>query len=308
MDRTPDFIKKLGSFDSDIVEANPVVWKGELYIFEYIRGHKPGSAALPSKSYYLNEGGESYFRFRKVSDNTFTPAFGIGLHMGNAFVAADDRMVVTCVEGWGCSRFYQLESSDLVNWTTPRLILDDPAQGGYNTTVCKAGNKYVMVFELGKPSEKVGVPFTMFFAESHDLVTFRVIEGARFGFEHYTGAPMLRYFNGYYYMFYLNGSYEDGFETYVARSTDLKNWDYSKKNPVLGYGEKDYELMDIYPASEVARLQIAENINASDLDMCEYNGNLELVYSWGNQRGKEFLARAVVPGMTEEAFCESFFA
>ena len=39
MDRTPDFIHKIGSIDCDIVEANPVVWKGELLIFEYIRGY-----------------------------------------------------------------------------------------------------------------------------------------------------------------------------------------------------------------------------------------------------------------------------
>ncbi|MBE6369094.1 MAG: hypothetical protein E7056_02905 [Lentisphaerae bacterium] len=303
MDRTAEFIQKIGSFECDIVEANPVVWQNELYIFEYIRSIDD----IGRQRCYFNNSTVSYFRFRKVSDNTFSLPFGFGLHMGNAYVDGS-RMVVTAVEDWGKSRFYQLESKDLIRWTTPRLILDDPCQAGFNTSVCKAGDKFVMVYELSKPAEKVGVPFTMFFAESRDLVTFRVIEGARFGFDHYTGGPMLRYFDGYYYIFYLNGSYEDGFETCVARSKDLKNWDYSKKNPVLGYGEKDYSLMDVYPVSEVAKLKAAENINASDLDMCEYNGNLELVYSWGNQSGKEFLARAVVPDMTEKEFCESFFA
>ena len=37
MDRTAEFIQKIGSFECDIVEANPVVWQNELYIFEYIR-------------------------------------------------------------------------------------------------------------------------------------------------------------------------------------------------------------------------------------------------------------------------------
>ena len=301
MDRTAEFIQKIGSFDSDIVEANPVVWQDELYIFEYIR-------SIDSKGRqrcYFNNSHVSYFRFRRVSDNSFSLPFGFGLHMGNAYVDGN-RMVVTAVEDWGKSRFYQLESYDLIRWTTPRLILDDPAQAGYNTSVCKAGDKFVMVYELSKPEEKVGVPFTMFFAESHDLVTFRVIEGARFGFDHYTGGPMVRYFNGYYYIFYLNGSYEDGFETCVARSKDLKNWDYSKKNPVLGYGEKDYKLMDIYPAGEEAKLKDAKNINASDLDMCEFKGNLELIYSWGDQRGHEFLAEACYEGGMHE-FLKAFF-
>ena len=300
MDRTAEFIHKLGTIDCDIVEANPVVWQGELLIFEYIR------CKSTEHRYYGNHTGSSYFRFRRVGSNTFTPSFGCNLHMGNAYVCGE-RMVVTAVEDWGKSRFYQLESCDLINWTAPRLILDDPAQAGYNTSLCRADGKFVMVYELGAPAEKVGVPFTMFFAESRDLVSFKVIEGAVFGREHYTGGPMLRYFENYYYIFYLNGSYEAGFETFVARSQDLKNWVYSQRNPVLSYGKKDYLLHEVFPAGETMRVAGAENINASDLDMCEYNGNLELVYSWGNQRGKEFLARAVVPGMSEQQFCESFF-
>ena len=60
--------------------------------------------------------------------------------------------------------------------------------------------------------------------------------------------------------------------------------------------------------AKAAEVQAAQDINASDLDMCDYNGNLELIYSWGNQQGTEFLARAQVPGMTEQEFCESLFA
>ena len=302
MDKTTPMIQKTGSIDCDIVEANPVVWHGELLIFEYIRGID----AIGRQRCYFNNSHVSYFRFRKVSDNSFSLPFGFGLHMGNAYVDGD-RMVVTAVEDWGKSRFYQMESKDLVRWTTPRVILDDPRQAGFNTSVCKAGDRYVMVFELSKPEEKVGVPFTMFFAESSDLVNFTVIEDAVFGKDIYTGGPMLRYFNGYFYIFYLDGSYEKGFETCVARSTDLKNWVWSDRNPVLGYGENDYKLAAEFPVSETERLKAACNINASDLDMCDFQGNLELVYSWGNQRGVEFLARAVVPDMTEEKFCESFF-
>ena len=307
MDRSPEFLQKIGTIDCDIVEANPVVWKGELLIFEYIRGYANDKLhGTGRQRCYFNNSWISYFRFRKVSDNSFSLPFGLNLHMGNAYVDGD-RMVVTCGSDWGGSRFYQLESKDLIRWTTPRLILDDPRQVGYNTSVCKAGDKFVMIYELGAPKEKVGDhPFTMFFAESKDLVSWRAIDGAVFGFDHYTGGPMVRYFAGYYYVFYLGGSYDDGFETVVARSQDLKNWEYSKKI-VLGYGEADYKLHEVFPASEVARVKAANNINASDLDMCEFNGNLELVYSWGNQRGVEFLARAIVPGMTEQQFCESFF-
>ncbi len=300
MDHTPDFIHKLGTIDGDIVEANPIVWRDKLYIFEYIRYQSE------TKRYYGNREHASYFRFLDVETGVPGPAFGHGLHMGNAF-ATPDRIIVTAVENWGKSRFYELQSDDLVHWTSPRVILENPAWEGYNTSVCRTDSGYVMAFELGAPSDLVGVPFTMFFAESTDLVQWRTIPGAVFGRDIYTGGPMLRWFDGYYYMFYLGGGYDRGFETVVARSRDLQHWVWSERNPVLGYGDADRVADPTCPASQQARLADAENINASDLDMCEFQGRLEFVYSWGNQRGTEFLARATASGLTERQFCERFF-
>ncbi|MBQ9787733.1 MAG: hypothetical protein IJW33_06160 [Lentisphaeria bacterium] len=295
-----NIIRKLGTVDCDIVEANPIVWQGRLLRFEYIRERNA------EKGYYANTSGTSYFRFVDQETGEILPAFGHGLHMGNAFVW-EDKVYVTAVENWGKSRFYQLESSDLINWSTPKLILENPQWRGYNTSLCRAGDRFILAFELGAPAELVNVPFTMFFAESTDLQNYRWIPDAVFGREIYTGAPMLRYFDGFYYFFYLDGSYEDGFQTFVARSTDLKNWEWSRKNPVLTYGEEDRELLGEFTSSLKERIAKAENINASDMDMCEYKGKLELVYSWGNQRGMEFLSRAQAD-MTEKDFCEYFFS
>ena len=295
-----NIIRKLGTVDCDIVEANPIVWQGRLLRFEYIRERNA------EKGYYANTSGTSYFRFVDQETGEILPAFGHGLHMGNAFVW-EDKVYVTAVENWGKSRFYQLESSDLINWSTPKLILENPQWRGYNTSLCRAGDRFILAFELGAPAELVNVPFTMFFAESTDLQNYRWIPDAVFGREIYTGAPMLRYFDGFYYFFYLDGSYEEGFQTFVARSTDLKNWEWSRKNPVLTYGEEDRELLGECTSSLKERIAKAENINASDMDMCEYKGKLELVYSWGNQRGMEFLSRAQAD-MTEKDFCEYFFS
>lgn len=295
-----NIIRKLGTVDCDIVEANPIVWQGRLLRFEYIRERNA------EKGYYANTSGTSYFRFVDQETGEILPAFGHGLHMGNAFVW-EDKVYVTAVENWGKSRFYQLESSDLINWSTPKLILENPRWRGYNTSLCRAGDRFILAFELGAPAELVNVPFTMFFAESTDLQNYRWIPDAVFGREIYTGAPMLRYFDGFYYFFYLDGSYEEGFQTFVARSTDLKNWEWSRKNPVLSYGEEDRELLGEFTPSLKERIAKAENINASDMDMCEYKGKLELVYSWGNQRGMEFLSRAQAD-MTEKDFCEYFFS
>lgn len=292
-------IRKLGTVDCDIIEANPVVWQGRLLRFEYIRHQNDG------RHYYCNFSGHSYFRFVDQQTNEILPAFGHDLHMGNAFVW-QDRMIVTAVENWGKSRFYQLESTDLIHWTEPRVILENPAWQGYNTSVCRADDRFVMVFELGAPLDIVKNPFTMFFAESTDLVNWQVIPGAVFGQEFYTGAPMLRYFDGFFYFFYLDGSYENGFTTFVVRSKDLKNWESSSKNPVLVYDEDDRKILGEFTPAFRQHIATAANINASDMDMCDFGGKLEITYSWGNQRGVEFLARAQAD-MNEKAFCEYFF-
>lgn len=293
-------IHKLGTVDCDIVEANPVVWRNRLLRFEYIRWQSP------EKHYHGNCSGQSYFRFVDVADGETMPPFGIGLHMGNAFVW-QDRMVVTAVEDWGKSRFYQIESTDLIHWSEPRRILEGAGWEGYNTTLCRAGDRFVMAFELGAPRDLVGVPFTMFFAESADLVHFRVIPGAVFGRDFYTGGPMLRWFNGFYYLFYLDGSYEQGYRTCVVRSRDLRSWQWSPVNPVLDYGEEDRRLHGVFTPQQERKIKNAVNINASDLDMCYFEGKLRLVYSWGDQRGTEFLAIAEAEA-DEAKFCESYFA
>ena len=295
-------VRKLGTFDIFIVEANPVVFKGRPWLMEYIRWMRP------DKRYRGNDTGDSYFRFRDLEDmTTTTPPFAKGLHMGNAFVDGD-RVVVTAVEDWGKGRFYQTESTDLVHWTEPRVILENPAWAGYNTTICRADGRYLLAFELGAPKEAVGVEkFTMCFAESKDLREWKVVEGASMGREFYTGGPMLRYFDGWFYFFHLGGSYEKGFNTRVRRSRDLKYWELSPAY-AIAYGSEDKQLhpKGVFSTAERAAIARAENINASDLDMCEFGGRLLLFYTWGDQRGHEFSALAEAD-CTEKEFCESFF-
>lgn len=294
-------LKKLGTYDMFIGEANPIVFKGRLLMMEYIRHMGP------ELRYRFNTTGKGYFRFRDLKDlKTFTPSFGVGLHMGNAFVAGD-RVVVTAVEKWGGSRILQMESEDLEHWTEPRVILENPRWGVYNTTMCRAGDRYVLGFELGCPAELVGVPYTMFFAESRDLTNWSVVEGARMGADIYTGAPMLRHFGDWFYFFHLEGSYDKGFETRVMRSRDLFDWELSPK-VVLGYDPWDKMIhpQATFTDEERATIAAAVDINASDFDMCEWQGKLIGFYSWGDQRGHEFSALTAAD-CSEREFCEGFF-
>ncbi len=296
-------IQRLGTIALDIVEANPVVFQGKPWLFEYLRNRDSGDGWGTGKA--------SCFRFRSLTDlHRFSAPFGHGLHMGNAFVAPDGRMIVTAVEGWGKGRFYQLESSDLEHWSEPRVILENPTWEGYNTTVCQANDRFVLAFELGKPEELVKIPFTMFFAESTDLKTWKLIPDALFGQDRYTGAPMLRWHHGFFYFFHLEGSYEEGFATVVARSRNLRDWEWGNR-PVLQRSRDDREILPAiakdFTPEQLLKVATAVNINTSDLDMCDFNGKLKMCYSWGNQRGVEFLALAEAD-CTEQEFCPSFFS
>ncbi len=69
--RGPIRLRKLGTFDIFIVEANPIVFKGKLWLMEYIRWERP------DKKYRFNDTGDSYFRFLDMGDmKTVTPSFG----------------------------------------------------------------------------------------------------------------------------------------------------------------------------------------------------------------------------------------
>ena len=57
---------------------------------------------------------------------------------------------------------------------------------------------------------------------------------------------------------------------------------------------------------ERARIERALDINNSDLELCEFLGRTILYYSWGSQRGIEFLAEASYEGSMKE-FLQGWF-
>jgi hypothetical protein len=155
-------IRKLGTLDLDMVETSPVVFRDRLYRFEYVR---PG--------YQANKTGDSYFRFIDVETGKATPAFAQTFDLGCAF-ADRGSMWVFGVDHWDGENIFVFRSNDLEHWEQ-RPALKLPGWGLFNTSVCKAGNQYVMAIEVGKPPEVVGVPFTMRFAESKNLLDWSLL-------------------------------------------------------------------------------------------------------------------------------------
>lgn len=288
-------IKKLGTLDCDMVEVTPVVFKDRLYRFEYVRDNYPA-----------NQTGASYFRFLDVATGKATPAFAKGFHLGCAYVEGDTAYAFG-VNKWGGSTITVFRSKDLEKWEE-RLALTLPGWGLYNTSVCKAEGRYVMAVEVGEPPEVVGVRFTTFFAESKDLLTWKLLpEECVYSKEKYTACPALRYLDGYFYMMYLEARPGPAYESHIVRSKDLIRWESSRLNPVLAFSNEDKTIANPkLTADQRKTIAQAKNLNNSDLDLCEYNGKTVIYYSWGNQQGKEFLAEAVYDG-TLASFLRSFF-
>lgn len=288
-------IKKLGTIDCDIVEATPIVFKGKLYRFEYIR-----------TNYKPNKTGDSYFRFIDVASGKPTPSFATGYHLGSANVEGD-TVYVYGVKAWGASDIVVFWSKDLKAWESS-TALTTPGWTIFNTSVCKGRNGYVMAFEIGEPVEVVGVGFTMRFAESSDLIHWKVIaEDQVFAKDRYTACPAIRFLDDQYYMIYLEAKPGPSYVPYIVRSHDLVHWESSPHNPILQFSEEDKKIANPALTTE-QRKHIAEsrNINNSDVDLCEFEGKTVIYYSWGDQTGTEFLAAAEYDGGLTE-FLRSYF-
>ena len=295
-------IRKRGTVDCDLVETTPIVFRDRLYRFEYIRS-KNGPT---THGYYANDTGDSYFRLLDVEANSPGPGFGKGLHLGSAY--ADDHAVHAFgTDTWGGDTIHGLRSEDMKTWEA-EFVLRLPGWAIYNTSVCCADDRYVMAIEIGKPEERAGVPFTIVFAESSDLQTWNLLpEECDYSRERYTACPALRYLGEWFYMIYLEALPGPVYEQWIVRSRDLRHWEVSSRNPILHHSEEDRHIAspNLTP-QQCARIHEAVNKNNSDVDLCEFRGRTVITYSWGDQKGNEFLAQAEFPG-TMRSFLEGFF-
>lgn len=286
-------IVKRGTIDCDLVETSPVVFNNKVYRYEYVR---PG--------YWNNHTGDSYFRFVDHETGEYTPPFAKGFHLGSAFVD-NNTVYVTAVNIWDGEEIHIFSSTDLKKWDH-WMAFQLPGYGIFNTSMTKAKGKYVLMFEIGKPESEAGKRFTARFATSPDLKKWEVLPSQyNYAKDRYTAPHCLRYLDGYYYDFYLEAY--NGYEARVVRSKDLEHWEASPLNPVLKALDEDKKIANENLSDELRqRIKVAENRNNSDIDFCEYKGKLVINYSWGNQRGEEFLAEASYDG-TLKQFLEGWF-
>jgi hypothetical protein len=285
-------IIKRGTIDCDLVETTPVVFHKQVYRFEWVR---PG--------YWANSLKQSYFRFVNRRTGETTAPFAFGHEFGSAFVAGK----TVYVTGTSSSRstIFMFASRDLKTWDS-WIVFHDPSFGIFNTSLCKAGREYVLMFEIDRPADQAGVPFTARFLKSRDLHHWELTPPeCNYAKDRYTAPHCLRYLDSYFYDFYLEA--HNGYEMRVVRSRDLIHWEPSPLNPVLRASDEDRRIANPnLPPELCRRIATATDLNNSDIDFCEHEGQLLINYSWGNQQGTEFLAEATFPG-TEKQFLRGWF-
>ena len=278
-------IRKLGTIDLDLVETTPVVFNNRLWRFEWVRD-----------GYWNNQRHTNYFRFRDPATGEVTPPFADGHEFGSAFVNVDTVFVSGTQNR---SRINMFSSADLKSWET-WTVLDDPRYGIFNTSVCKTSNDFVLMFEIDKPAEEAGNPFTARFLRSPDLKTWKLTPPeCNYSKDRYTAPHALRWLDGWFYDFYLEAY--NGYEMRVVRSHDLKTWIPSPLNPVLSGSPADKIIAN--PAltdDQRTRIALASNRNNSDIDFTEWHGQLRINYSWGNQLGVEHLSEAIYDGSLKQ--------
>jgi pimeloyl-ACP methyl ester carboxylesterase len=278
-------MRKLGTIDLDLVETTPVVLNGRLWRFEWVRQGL-------GQQYWDNQRATNYFRFRDPATGEVTAPFADGHEFGSAFVEGDTAYVTGT---HGRTKINMFASRDLKNWQS-WPVLDNPRYGIFNTSICKANDEFVLMFEIDRPKEETGTPFTARFAKSSDLITWKLTPSeCNYAKDRYTAPHCLRWLDGWFYNFYLEA--HQGYEMRVVRSKDLINWEESVLNPVLRASPEDRVIASV-KLSDAQRTRIAHatNMNNSDIDFCEWRGHLRINYSWGNQQGTEHLAEAVYNG------------
>jgi len=257
----------------DICEAAPVIWQDRLILMKCLRPTTGGTRA----DYFLTledaETGQPLARFAEG----YSLASALA-HHGSLYVFASR------FEAAGWSDVTMFRSKDLRTWQQQVVVKQD-GEHLFNSSVCRTETGFVMAYESDDPKF---TPFTVKFATATDLEHWTKRPDAIYGADRYAACPCLRYVNGWYYLLYLEHRTPRWFfETYLARSKDLKSWECSAANPILSPSLDD-------------------GINASDPDIIEFGGRTYLYYSVGDQRTWSKLKRAVYPGPLAAFYREYF--
>ena len=297
-------IRKLGTISEGVVEATPVVFHGQLLRLEWIR------SSLWGEGHDHREVGYMHFVDMKTEQEA-----GVPVALAHAFGSAYEEngtLYVYAVRGNGGATnvIDVFWTEDLIHWSSDTAIALSEELQIFNTSVCKGPDGYVIAIEVDGPEEIVGKRYTLLFATSEDGKHFSLLDPEEHIYlkERYTACPALRYADGYFYMIYLERLPFARWAPYIVRTRDFSLFEPGVINPFMMFDENDKRILcpDHFDAEATERLRSAVNCNLSDVDLCEFEGKTVILYSWGNQHGKEYLARAEADAPLDR-FLQSFF-
>jgi len=291
-------LKKTGYLGSPLVETTPFVFHDRLYLLENHQGFFDDPQAKTG-----DNSDNDALRIRDVESGQLVSTALKRHGFGTAFVW-NDRVYVFAAD-WGQGKPWRnatevslTTSEDLKHWTPPQTILR--AEAGewiYNVAVCRGPDRFVMLYET---NDARWPAFTFKYLESPDLVHWQRIPGALYGTTKYVGGPALYFEGGWYHTLYLEALGGIRYETRIARSKNLVDWQDAPANrPFLAYDPEKKNLPRRPP-------ELPET-NASDPELCYFGGKTIVYFTGGDQQVCGDLQRAEFDGTPRELF-EAFFA
>ncbi len=289
-------IRYLGKLGSPLVEVTPFVFQDRFYLLEnwQKQWEHPGS---PDGD--LIEQDEIRIRDMAEDRVVSTPLVGHGL--GMAFVH-DGRVYVFggdwgTGEKWQITQIEMVSSDDLIHWTDPVVVLEaEPQEKFFNVSVCRGPENFVLLVESNDPAWPT---FTFKYFTSDDLLEWKRVPGAEYGRDKYVGGPALYHEGDWFYTLYLQSLGKRRYETRVARSKNLVDWQDAPANrPVATFNPEN----KVHPL----RPDDIRETNASDLECCYWDGKTRIYYTGGDQRFAGDLQHAEYDGTPQELL-EHFF-
>ncbi|MBO4618954.1 MAG: hypothetical protein J5654_02475 [Victivallales bacterium] len=282
-------------------EVTPFVWRGRLYAVENFQRHMdfPGQGA----DYRFHEDG-CYIRDIASDIRLCYPWLNHYFTTANVF---NGKIVLIGGDygwdrpWWHIKQLQLMTSDDLTTWSHPVTILEaDDRENLFNNAIVFDGERYVLLYETDDPA--YAPKFTFRFAVSHDLLHWEKLpEEYLYGRGKYVGGPALYFHGGYYYLLYLAETFgKYGFwDTRVARSKDLRAWEDAPDGRSFVYPDTNH-ITNPKLAPE------GREVNASDVEMVEFGGQVHIWWCGGNQRGLDDLQHAIYNGSRQQLL-EAFF-
>lgn len=282
-------------------ETTPFVWNGRLYSLENFTR----SADFPGQpvDYRMHEDG-CFIRDVETDTRLAYPWLNHYFSTLNVF---NDQLILVGGDyewdrpWWHIRRIQMMTSGNLTTWSQPVTILEaNEHESLFNNAIVYDGEKYILLYETDDP--ELGPKFTFRFAISHDLLHWEKLPTEfSYGRAKYVGGPGLYWEGGCYYLLYLAETFgKYGFwDTRIARSKDLKNWEDAPQGRSFLYPDTSH-------ITNPALAPDVHEVNASDVELIEFGGKVRIWWNGGNQKGISDLQYAEFHGTRRQLF-EAFF-